>query len=1106
MGLSSKIQIGRSRTSLLSSLLIYGVVGATQLFGQAIDVFTGKPAPSLLPPIPPVNSVPNVSSMPGVNLGISPSGNTPGTYTRPTEQDSRWYIEHDPNLRTLDPSFKQALIYNRGNLWLNSPTLPNGVQNPLYQSGGVTPNWYLPGTWPFGTTNWDGVQPNGFLPASSIASSYGASGTPTYNPTINSHQYTYPAPPTLQRPVQPIYQSNLQTSPRPTSSNLPQISSFRVAQPTAPAMLRPSATDLARATASSERALALTETAGDKVGQATNHAALAQLFVQQGQLDLAFTHLRAAEAIYDTTVDPAVRVNLLRTKGAAYLAAGEFESAIHSYREALSNLSPLSDKAEQAEIQTSIGWAYQSLGDFLQALKSYKEAQALFTEAGNKDGKVRTALGIGSLYASIGEREKAIQQYRSVTREASSEQFARMLVSNAEMLESINMPEEALDRYAKALSVIESGKNRSPFPVLLPPWAREPSEIEPREKASLEISILAGMGRSHMALGRFFLAESDFEQARAKAKDSGNRAVEAGIIASIGELAYWKEISNPKLECWHPTDFRTLCSFKKPQLSEALKEYQEAMPLMRLAANRMGEIGVLTNTGLVYDAQGKRGEALRYYGEALQQMDDLERAARLEEFRINIASQSAGLYQRAIELEAGRHHMEEAFNLSERARARTLLDQLGNPRIDLGKSAPVSFLELERKLRRENIMLRRQLGQELAKPGPEVNVERTRSLQARLVTVRTEYDDAVRQLKLSNPAYASFLSISPLTLREAQQQLDRDVTLLSYFTTQQTTLAFVLTKDTFYAAKLPVTAGSLSSAISTFLDFAGDNGDSPDLRFLYNSLIKPIKGKLKTSTLIVVPHGVLNDLPFAALTSDGKSYLNDRYAIAYLPSVSILPYVRSRVKPGGSKALILANDHDEGVSHLDHAYGEALAIAPLLGTRPLLGIDATASALRARAGDADIIHLIAHFDFDSNNPQSTRILLGQDKENDEPLDLKYVASLNLQKTNLVVLSGCQTQLGKRSRGDDVIGLGPAFMYAGSPSVLASLWSVDDDATQKLMIAFYTHLNDGLGKAEALRAAQIDIRQQYSHPYYWAGFVLTGDPGSAKNSLQARTTR
>src|SRR5262249_49356931 len=158
-------------------------------------------------------------------------------------------------------------------------------------------------------------------------------------------------------------------------------------------------------------------------------------------------------------------------------------------------------------------------------------------------------------------------------------------------------------------------------------------------------------------------------------------------------------------------------------------------------------------------------DALRYYEQALQQMDSLERGARLEEFRINIAGQSAALYQRTIELQAGQHHMEEAFNLSERARARTLLDQLGNPRIDFGKNAPRAFLDLERKLRQQNITLRRQLGQELAKPGPEMNLERTQALQARLETVRTQYEDAVSQLKLSNPEYASFLSIAPLTLR-----------------------------------------------------------------------------------------------------------------------------------------------------------------------------------------------------------------------------------------------------------------------------------------------------------------------------------------------------
>jgi CHAT domain-containing protein len=526
---------------------------------------------------------------------------------------------------------------------------------------------------------------------------------------------------------------------------------------------------------------------------------------------------------------------------------------------------------------------------------------------------------------------------------------------------------------------------------------------------------------------------------------------------------------------------------------------------MRAAGNRIGEIGILTNMGLAYDAQGKSREALNYYRDALQQMDDLERAARLEEFRIDVAGQSASLYARAIELQAERHHMEEAFDLSERARARTLLDQLGNARIDFGKNAPPTFAQRESKLRQENISLRRQLGQELAKPGPEVDLERTQSLRARLAAVQKEYEDAVSQLKLSNPEYASFLSIAPLTLREAQQQLDPDVTLLSYFTTPNLTLAFVLTRDSFHTAILPVTSRQLSWAIATFLDFAGESDDSPSLEFLYKSLIKPIKGQLKTTKLIVIPHGNLHDLPFAALT-DGKSYLNDHYALAYLPSVSILPYVRSRMKPEGGQALVLANDQEEGVPQLGHANDEARAVAALLGTQPLLGADATASTLRARALDSAIVHLTAHFDLDRNNPQSTRILLGQDQGSNEPSDLSYVASLNLRKTNLVVLSGCQTQIGKRSRGDDAIGLTSAFMYAGTPSVLASLWSVDDDATQKLMIAFYTYLNQGLSKAEALRAAQADLRQQHPNPYYWAGFVLTGDPGRAGFSLRASATK
>lgn len=1109
LNLSLKIQIGRPRLASLSFLLIFSLFYATRLHGQAVDAFTGKPAPPMFPSIPPVNNIPNTSSMPGVNLGISPTYNvpqqpinSPNPYSQPTQADTRLYIDSHPALQNLLPYQKELIQNGAGNIFLSGPYLWNGQQNPFYQNGKVVPNWYIPSTWSSPLMTWSGVQPNGFLP-STTTSTINSFNRSTATTTYTAPPSTPPrVPPTLDQPRPRTFNPN-QREPQPSKMDPQEMGNIRIAQPL-PSTLGPSASDLRIATSSRERALALSETAGDKVGQATNHAALAELFVQQGQLDLAFNHIHAAENISTSAADPALHLEILRTKGTAYMAAGSFENAIQAYEEALAAM-PLADTAGQAQIETSLGWAHQSIGDIQQALKSYRHAQILFHQAGDKDGEVNTALAVGSLYESIGEPEKAVEQYRSVALTATKAQLARMLVSTAETWLAVNRPEEALKRYEKALSLIHPpDKPVSPFPVFLPPWEDGSSETSSGEKISLEISILAGMGRSHMAMSHFWQAGQNFAKALEKAKASENRSAEASIIASLGELAFWNEIGHPQLDCFQTNPFGTVCSWKKRGFAQALKNYDEALTLMRAAANRTGEIGILTNTGLVYDAKGKREKALFYYGQALQQMDDLEKAARLEEFRINIASQSSALYQRAIELEASRHHMEEAFDLSERARARTLLDELGNPRI--GRNAPASFLQREKHLRLENITLRRQLGQELAKPFPEINPQKTESLQARLTAVRAEYEDAVGQVKLSNPEYASFLSIAPLTLHEAQQQLDPDVTLISYFTTPQMTLAFVLTRKSFHAEKLPVTSGKLSMAITTFLDFAGESENSPALKFLYKSLIEPIKDKLKTSKLIVVPHGVLHDLPFAALTPDGQSYLNDRYTIVYLPSTSILPYVRFRMKFRSNKALILANDQEQGVPHLNYAYDEALAVASLFGTQPLLGAEATASALRANASDANIVHLIAHYDLDMNHPGSTRILLGQDEENDEPLDLNYVASLDLRNTSLVVLSGCQTQLGKRSRGDDVIGLSRAFLYAGSPSVIASLWSVDDDATEKLMIAFYTHLKEGLDKAESLRIAQADIRRQFPNPYYWAGFVLTGDPGESNNLLQARTIK
>lgn len=161
-------------------------------------------------------------------------------------------------------------------------------------------------------------------------------------------------------------------------------------------------------------------------------------------------------------------------------------------------------------------------------------------------------------------------------------------------------------------------------------------------------------------------------------------------------------------------------------------------------------------------------------------------------------------------------------------------------------------------------------------------------------------------------------------------------------------------------------------------------------------------------------------------------------------------------------------------------------------TTPLIGKMATESSLREKIGQASILHLAAHGIYNPINPLYSSIYLTPDKKNDGVLEVREVYGLNLDNNDLVVLSGCETQLGQLSNGDELVSLTRAFFFAGTPNVLASLWQVDDHATQNLMEKFYTYWIGGMSKAEALRRAQMDVRAEHPNPYYWAAFVLSGD--------------
>jgi CHAT domain-containing protein len=794
---------------------------------------------------------------------------------------------------------------------------------------------------------------------------------------------------------------------------------------------------------------------------------LAQLLVEQGNFRQALVHINAAEPMVATAPDLKLRVDLLRAKSAAHMQSGEFEESLADNRTLMPILRTLADEGGQAETFLSSAWAFQSVGDIQKAINCYDSAFRVFSNIGDKEGQVRARIGLGSLYLSLSQYDKAHAEYKAALPLASDRQKARIYASNANLLQAVGDPFSAVAHYKEAQRLLGSGAD-----------------------SSLEIAILTGMGRSLMALYNFRDSEKSFAQALRLVSATQNTSSKAAIVASMGELQYWMAIS--------PSPWGPSYHFK-----EALKNYDIALPLMRAIGDRAGEIGVLTNTGLVYDAQGKSKQALAYYSQALERMEQLQTQARLEEFRGNIADQSAALYARAVQLAVETHQQEKAFALSESARARLFLDQLGNVRVDDIRQAPAEFLSREAQLRKENIALERQLGQELSRPGGELNSESMTILQSNLAAVRASYETLMNNLKLSNPSYAAFLNVSPISLLEAQRSLDPSSMVVSFYTEPDETFAFIVTKTSLTIKKLEVGQAELTHEVATFRDFAEESEISPSLRILYKALIAPIHAELKTSRLILVPHGVLHDLPFGALTPDGHRFLSDEFSISYLPSVSALSYMHAKASSPAPRALVLVSDQEEGFPQLHSANDEGRSVAAFFESSPLVGKEATASVLRSEASNYDVLHLAAHFEINRKNPMASQILLSRgEKDDGSPLDLLSVYGLHLAKTNLVVLSGCESQSGKRTRGDDIIGLSQAFLYAGSSSVIASLWKVDDEATKLLMVAFYTHLRDGLSKADALRAAQAEVRQKYPSPFYWAGFVLNGDPGTLTRTTTA----
>jgi CHAT domain-containing protein len=581
------------------------------------------------------------------------------------------------------------------------------------------------------------------------------------------------------------------------------------------------------------------------------------------------------------------------------------------------------------------------------------------------------------------------------------------------------------------------------------------------------------------------------------------------------------------------------------QIPEALDSFNKALALAENQQRPSQISRASTAIGNVLRQSGRADDAIVHYRRSIDHTESTRSLLQSEEFRQSFFEGGLGVYVSVIDSFLKAEKQEDAFNYSERARSRVFLDVLGS-KVQLGRQADLA--DDERKLQARITMLRARatdasVDEELENSDEPINpAQRSKEL----AVAEKTYTDFLAKVRKENKEQASLMNVEPLTLKEIQERLDPGVALLEYFIINDAVIVWVVEKDRVSSERIPIRRKQLQAKVTSFRESINQLGELPKLnqqaRELFKLLLEPALVHVKSKELVIVPHDVLHYLPFQALLSSQGKYLIEDYPINYLSSASLMQFTQEKRKAKGELSSVLAQggkvltfgnpDLNDPKKTLQYAGIEAKQIKSLYPQSTIyLEKEATEERAKSLSSQNDIIHFASHAELSEDDPLASAILLARSDKEDGRLEVREIFGMDL-KASLVVLSACETGLGKLSSGDELVGLTRAFIYAGTPSVVASLWNVEDSSTAQLMASFYKNLKT-MTKVEALRQAQLQLIQgktnsellarrgiggvgklgeaaqpkpdsslsssvsnsifvSTSHPYFWAPFILVGE--------------
>ncbi len=863
--------------------------------------------------------------------------------------------------------------------------------------------------------------------------------------------------------------------------------------------------DTSGAIAGYQQAAKIFKEAGSAHREGNALLSLANNYLGQGQAKLALSVLNQAHKAFDEEGDQMMLARVMVREGSALADMRNFAEAERMHKDAASLAKTLKDNDvlalalyEQGYDKFMEGAVDKSLTHFM-ALSDFIKSGA---DLSDQDIEAETLIGVAQCYSAMGQQAAAIKYYEMAVEKYKKVENKLKEISTANSIASTYLNFSSLQLYKDKYQEMKSMLDTVPIELK-----------NSREYKTVAGSIAFNQAQFDLMSKQYEPAISEFKKCIAFFEEAGETKKIPGAYTGIG-LACLEQATGV---------YDKDPAKKAEGIKQAIGYFEKALPLAK-------ESGLLEQQ---WDCAIGLGSCYRIVGDKEKAEINLRKAISLFEKEKNLHSRDdsktytldlrGSSFQELVALLVDEGRFDEALEIAEKGRARAFLDLLEGRRTTANKS----FIA--------------QSAPPVAAPGavPAKVVPTAKPDLIAMAPPASGPSGVMRSVEVLPKASGfvldstfSDVSAKAPDIKEIKELVKQSKSyVVEYFVTGPRLYIFVIDPTGEVKASKPVEINRVEltqKVVNAYQAIITPPKDLSDLKAsnerrqkyltdLHTILIDPIQSLLPKDSeqvVTIVPHDALYKVPFAALTAkDGKLLIED-HTLAVIPAVGVFRATHQLLDQANTSNALLAFGNPTlkqvgGLGALPFAEREVKKISDLFGAANCtvrVKDDATGVALRELAPKAAIIHLATHGLIDEERPMDSAVLLAASGSDDGILSVRDILKMPQLKAKLITLSACQTGRGKIS-GDGVAGLSRAFILAGTPSVLVSLWNVDDVMTEYQMGAFYQSYLAGNNKAKALRDAQIKTLnfmekglaatppgalKVRANPRYWSAFQLVGE--------------